>query len=155
MMISMLNCKNFNELITCSCEDSKRIFLSQLTDDELSFASISDFPEGNGLYFVFYNNEIIYIGKADKQSIKKRCNQYVNESSGATLRKKVECVRKCSKQEAISFIKNNFTARFFISKEVEKLPVIEEIAIWAFQPRLNVIKPAFFSYDRLLINEGS
>ena len=64
-------------------------------------------------------------------------------------------MKKCSKQEAISFIKNNFTARFFISKEVENLPVIEEIAIWAFQPRLNAIKPTTFSYDKLLVNESS
>jgi|GEM_PF-1755708 excinuclease UvrABC nuclease subunit len=151
----MLNCKNLNDLLTCSCEESKSIFVSQLTDEEVSFDSLSDFPENNGLYFVFYNNQILYIGKADKQSIKKRCNQYVNESSGATLRKKVECVRKCGKQEAITFIKNNFKARFFVSKEVEKLPVLEEIAIWAFQPRLNAIKPTTFNYEKLQVNKSS
>ena len=151
----MINSKNFDDLISVSCEETKAIFMSQLTANEISFSSLSEFAESNGLYFVFYNDEVLYIGKADKQTIKKRCNQYVNESSGATLRKKVECVNKCGKQEAILFIKNNFSAKFFISNEVQKLPVLEEIAIWAFQPRLNAIKPTTFSYDKLVFNESS
>lgn len=148
----MLNSKNFEDLLNCSFEETKKIFMSQLANDLISFNKISEFPEKNGLYFVMFKNEILYIGKADKQTIKKRCNQYVNKSTGATLRKKVECVKVCDKQEAISFIKNNFTAKFFIFDEVEKLPVLEEVAIWAFQPRLNVIKPTTFRYGSLVVN---
>lgn len=119
------------------------------TAQAVSFESIDNFPKYKGLYFVFLSNEVVYVGKADKQTIVARCKQYICMSSGATLRKKVECVMSCTPQDAIRYIKTNLQARFIKVDDVQRIQVIEEIAIWAFQPRLNAIKPQTFQYGHL------
>lgn len=147
----MINCSNYNQIFTCNPEEAKVTLESQLSDESVSFSNVDSFPNSNGLYFVFMGSDVVYIGKADKQNIKNRCKQYVNNSSGGTLRKKIECTRLCSSSDAISYICNSFAARFLEIDDVEKIPVLEEVAIWAFQLKLNVIKPSIFSYEKLVL----
>jgi hypothetical protein len=133
-----------------STPEATRVALSaKWTDQAISFENIENFPEYYGLYFVILRNEVVYVGKADKQTIAKRCKQYVGRSSGGTLRKKIESVMLCKPQDAINFIKANMQAKFIEIVDIQRIPVIEEIAIWAFQSRLNAIKPGAFQYISL------
>lgn len=147
----MLNSRNYDELLESSSFSAKERLTSLLSESIIPFSQIGEFPECNGLYFVMLGEEVLYIGKADKQTIKGRCEQYLNKSTGATLRKKIECVRSCNKDEAILYIKDYLSAKFIILNDIEQIPVIEEVAIWSFQPKLNVIKPSSFTFERLII----
>lgn len=132
-----------------STPEATKAALSDQWTPAISFEDINRFPAYHGLYFVFLRNEVVYVGKADKQTIVKRCKQYVCMSSGATLRRKIECVMTVGPQDAIKFIRANMQARFIKVEDVLRIPVIEEIAIWAFQARLNAVKPEAFKYSRL------
>lgn len=147
----MINCRNYEEFLTCNPEEAKSKIESSLSDEPISFSSVDSFPENNGLYFVLLGDTVLYIGKADKQSIKDRCKQYLNKSTGGTLRKKIEYVRLCTPDDAINYISNYFAAKFIEIEDTEKIPVLEEVAIWAFQPKLNAVKPSAFSYKKLVI----
>lgn len=72
----------------CSTDATKQQITRHLSDILISFDNIEKFPSTQGLYFVFLEKELVYIGKADKQTIQDRCKQYINKSSGGTLRKK-------------------------------------------------------------------
>ncbi len=124
-----------------------KAFESKLSKSTASFSNMSSFPLYHGLYFVYLENQVIYIGKADKQPIRKRCEQYVGTSTGATLRLKIEKATGSDKQGSIAYISKNLKARFIELGNLEQIPVLEEIAIWAFQPKLNVIKPKTFRYE--------
>lgn len=145
----MLNSKNYNDFFSSTAEDSRRIINSKLSKDIISFSQINEFPIYNGLYFVFLEDIIVYIGKADKQNIRERCKQYINFSSGGTLRKKVECIKECNSSLAIDFIKSNLSAKFIHINNVDSISVLEEVAIWVYQPKLNVVKPTTFSFKKL------
>lgn len=147
----MLNSSNYEELMSSTPEATKSIFSSKWSNKAISFGDIGEFPISHGLYFVFLRNEVAYIGKADKQHMADRCKQYIGSSSGGTLRKKIELVRQCSPQDAIAFIKENMEARFIEIADVMSIPVLEEVAIWAFQSRLNAIKPEAFRFSRLAL----
>jgi excinuclease UvrABC nuclease subunit len=147
----MINCKRYDELLKCNPEDIKSKIESHLFAESISFLDVDSFPDNNGLYFVFLGSAVLYIGKADKQSIKDRCKQYTNNSSGGTLRKKIECVCSCSSSDATSYISNSLTAKFIVIEETKKISTLEEVAIWAFQPKLNVIKPSTFTYENLVL----
>lgn len=148
----MLNAEKYDDLLTCSIDQSKKLLDDKLTKTKISFNNIGEFPEYNGIYFVYQDNRIIYIGKADKQNIKKRCEQYLNKSSGGTLRKKIENTRNLNPKEAIDYIKNTFSVKFIQVDKVEKIPTLEQIAILIYQPRLNALVTSNFSYDYLEFN---
>ncbi len=143
----MLNIKSYDDFLSCTVEDAIQLLDSSLSANAISFNNIENFPQENGIYFVSLEDLIVYVGKADKQSIKARCNQYVNNSSGGTLRKKIEKVKLCNSVDAIAYIKANLSAKFIEITDIDKIPTIEEIAIWAYQPKLNVVKPTTFSYE--------
>ncbi|WP_421191069.1 GIY-YIG nuclease family protein [Aeromonas jandaei] len=143
----MLNIKNYNELLHCTVADTIKSLVSHTSQEAISFNNINKFPNTNGIYLVSLSETIIYIGKADKQKIKTRCNQYLNASTGGTLRKKLEIVMACDSQTAINYIINNLSAKFIEITDINTIPTIEEIAIWAYQPKLNVVKPTTFSYE--------
>ena len=145
----MLNIKNYDDFINCTVDETKKIINNKLSKERISFDNINKFSNKNGLYFIFLNEMVFYIGKADKQDIQTRCKQYLNKSSGGTLRKKIECIKECNSEMAIEYIKTNLSARFVEIDTIDNIPMIEEIAIWAFQPKLNVIKPTVFSYQKL------
>lgn len=147
----MINCRNYDEFLICNSEEAKSKIESSLSDDPISFLSVDSFPDNTGLYFVLLGDTVLYIGKADKQSIKDRCKQYLNKSTGGTLRKKIECVQLCTPDDAIDYISNYFTAKFIEIEDTKKIPVLEEVSIWAFQPKLNAVKPSLFSYEKLVI----
>jgi hypothetical protein len=147
----VLNTTSYEGLMGSTAEAAKLALSAKWSEGLVSFGNMDSFPKHHGVYFVFFGEEVVYVGKADKQTIAKRCKQYVGSSSGATLRKKVECVWGCSGQDAVEFIKANMQARFMRIDDVEQIPVIEEIAIWAFQSRLNAIKPEAFTYERLIL----
>lgn len=144
-----MNCTDYDGLMKSTPEATRAALSAKWTTQAVSFENINNFPGYHGLYFVFLSNEVVYVGKADKQTIETRCKQYVCLSSGATLRKKVESVMSCEPQVAINFIKANMQARFIKIEDILRIPVIEEIAIWAFQSRLNAIKPKAFQYSHL------
>ena len=145
----MLNIKNFDDFISCTVEETKKTINNRLSKERISFKNIDNFSNKKGLYFIFLNEIVLYIGKADKQDIQTRCKQYLNKSSGGTLRKKIECIRECNSEMAIKYIKTNLSAKFVEVDTIDNIPMIEEISIWAFQPKLNVIKPTIFSYKKL------
>lgn len=124
-----------------------------MTEEAISFSEMDRFPNEIGLYFAFLLGNVAYIGKADKQTIRKRCKQHVNQSSGGTFRKKIEATRKCSQKDAISYIQNEMTAKFITGIGENSIPAIEEIAIWAYQPILNAVKPTTFTYENLIIQQ--
>ena len=145
----MLNIKNFDDFINCTVDKTKEIINNKLSNKKISFKNIDNFSTKNGLYFIFLNEIVLYIGKADKQNIQTRCRQYLNKSSGGTLRKKIECIKECNSDVAIEYVKTNLSAKFVEIDTIDNIPMIEEISIWAFQPKLNVIKPTDFSYQKL------
>ncbi len=145
----MLNSKNYDEVLACTPGAAKAILVQKMSKEALSFNNLLNFPSEYGLYFIVLGEEVLYIGKADKQTIKDRCNQYINNSSGGTLRKKIESVKSCTADQAINYIKSHLCAKFITSIDTDKLAVVEEVAIWAFQSKLNVIKPTTFQYDKL------
>lgn len=147
----MINCSNYDEFLICSSDAAKERIEGRLSREAISFSNMGSFPDCKGLYFVFLGSDIVYIGKADKQSIKKRCRQYVSKSTGGTLRKKIECTRLCDTDDAVNYISNYLTAKFIEISDVEKISVLEEVAIWAFQPKLNAVKPSVFSYEKLVL----
>ena len=89
----MLNSKTYDDILACSPETTKIILIKKMSDVAISFKNIDSFPKKTGLYFIVLDDEVLYIGKADKQTIKERCNQYINNSSGGTLRKKIESIK--------------------------------------------------------------
>lgn len=145
----MLNSKNYDDILACTPDATRASLVKKMSNEALSFDNVFDFPTEYGLYFILLGEEVLYIGKADKQTIKDRCNQYINNSSGGTLRKKIESVQLCTSEEAINYIKSHLCAKFITSIDVDKLAVVEEVAIWAFQSKLNAIKPTTFHYDKL------
>jgi hypothetical protein len=147
----LLNIKSYDDFLNCTVADAIQLLDSKLSSNAISFKNIKNFPQTNGIYLVSLDNSIIYVGKADVQKINKRCNQYVNNSSGGTLRKKIEKVKLCNSEDAISYIKDNLSARFIEITDIDKIPTIEEIAIWAYQPKLNVVKPTKFSYESCVL----
>ena len=148
----MLNSENYEDILACTPDESKAKLAQCMIEPSVSFANITEFPSIHGLYFILLNEEILYIGKADTQTIQVRCRQYISpRDSGGTLRKKIECVKKCSPQDVVDYITSNLCAKFITSIEVTSLKVVEEIAIWAFHPKLNAIKPTSFQYDRLKV----
>jgi len=64
---------------------------------------------------------------------------------------KIEYVRLCTPDDAANYISNYFAAKFIEIEDTGKIPVLEEVAILAFQPKLNAIKSSTFSYEKLVI----
>jgi len=148
----VLNSEKYEDILACTPDESKAKLAQCMKEPSVSFANINEFPLTHGLYFILLNEEVLYIGKADTQTIQVRCRQYITpRDSGGTLRKKIECVKQCSPQDAVDYITSNLCAKFITSIEATNLSVVEQIAIWAFQPKLNAIKPTSFQYGRLKV----
>lgn len=68
----MLNSKNFDEFLSSTPEQVMTFLNSKMTSPPISFNETSRFSNNNGLYFIFLDEVILYIGIADTQDIKKR-----------------------------------------------------------------------------------
>ncbi len=158
----MINTNNFDQLICGQPEQAREIFSTYLNADPVSFERISDFPGTTGIYFIYKNGDQavpIYIGSAfaENRSLKIRCGQYLQRGSGGeSLRGKIEILKEISDLQAIEYIKTNFTAKFIQLPSVEenKIKQIEQIAIWAYSPRLNFILKCF-NYDYTQLQKSS
>lgn len=73
----------------------------------------------------------------------------VNKSSGGTLRRKIECVTGWNSIVAIDYIKSNLSAKFIDDIQFDKLKFIEEVAIWAYQPKLNAVKESSSFFNNI------
>ena len=106
------------------------------------FSKISDFPKERGIYIVYENNEVVYVGASysDTRTIYKRCRQYIGKSdTGATLRKKVQRINQFTASQAVNYIQQNFVAKFILmNKESQKdIKTIEHFLIGAFNTKFN------------------
>ena len=143
----MLNANNFESLIKSTHKD-KEYFQSLLSKERIDFKDISNFPKERGLYFLFYQDILLYIGSASAQSrtIKIRCQQYLQKGSGGeSFRGKIEKLKEISPNEAIEFIKNNISAKFINYNNLDEngIKQLEQIAICYYQPTLNFILKKF------------
>ena len=105
----MLNATNFLALITPS-ETTKIYFEKMLTSELTSFNDISNFPNYKGLYFLYYESTLLYIGSAsaENRTVKKRCQQYIQQGNGGnSFRGKIELLQNIPSDQAIKFIKMN------------------------------------------------
>lgn len=106
------------------------------------FSKISDFPKEIGVYIVYENNEVVYVGASysDTRTIYKRCKQYIGKSdTGATLRKKVQRINQLTASQAVNYIQHNFVAKFILmNKESQKnIKTIEHFLIGTFNTKYN------------------
>lgn len=128
-------------------------FIDLLTPKYIFFNEISSFPEYKGLYFLYYNSTLLYIGSAsaEERTVRIRCQQYLQKGNGGnSFRGKIEQLKKISTEETIEFIKKNISAKFIDYKEQEKNKIkqLEQIAILSYQPPLNFMLNQF-SYQNL------
>lgn len=143
----MLNTTNFLALITPS-ETTKIYFEKMLTSELTSFSDISNFPNYKGLYFLYYESTLLYIGSASAESrtVKKRCQQYIQQGNGGnSFRGKIELLQNIPPGQAIKFIKMNIQAKFIDLSEIQenKIKQLEQVAIYACQPPLNFVLNKF------------
>jgi len=148
----MFNSNNFDDIITLNDTD-KNHFKLLLSEHFINFSDISDFPNNKGLYFLFYQNILIYIGSASTtgRTIKIRCQQYLQKGNGGeSFRGKIELLKKISSDEAIQFIKENISAKFIDCNNLDKDNILqlEQVAICCYQPLLNFILKKF-NYEML------
>ena len=118
----MLNATNFLALITPS-ETTKIYFEKMLTSELTSFNDISNFPNYKGLYFLYYESTLLYIGSAsaENRTVKKRCQQYIQQGNGGnSFRGKIELLQNIPSGQAIKFIKMNIQAKFIDLSEIQE-----------------------------------
>ncbi|MDO4536373.1 MAG: GIY-YIG nuclease family protein [Clostridium perfringens] len=51
------------------------------------FCNVASLPKQQGVYFIYENSDLVYIGKA--QNLKTRCMQYLQKGTGRTFREKL------------------------------------------------------------------
>ena len=150
----MLNTINFENFIKKPSLD-KECFEKLLTSEFTNFNDISNFPNYKGLYFLYYDSILLYIGSAnaEKRTIKIRCRQYLQKGSGGkSFRGKIEQLKNIPAEEAIKFIKQKISAKFINFSELEKNKILqlEQIAIFSYQPTLNFMLNKF-DYENLKV----
>jgi hypothetical protein len=154
----MLNTNNFESLIKpVQNKNNKKYFQDLLSKNQINFNDINNFPKEKGLYFLYYQKILLYIGSASASSrtIQIRCRQYLQRGSGGeSFRGKIEKLRSITAVKAIEFVQNNISAKFitFDNLEVEHIKQLEQIAICCYQPPLNFILKKF-DYKNLQIEK--
>ena len=152
----MLNTNDFESLIKfVHNKNNKEYFQDLLSENQISFNNISNFPKEKGLYFLYYQNILLYIGSASASSrtIQIRCKQYLQKGNGGeSFRGKIEKLQNIQVEEAIEFIKNNISAKFitFDNLDVGHIKQLEQVAICCYQSPLNFILEKF-NYKNLQV----
>lgn len=100
---------------------------------EVKFKEIIKVPKDTGVYFIYENEELVYIGEG--QCIYTRCRQYLQKGSGRTFREKLIKHKKIKDVDiAIEYIYNNCKVRYIIDYKHKKL---EHLCIGLFNPIYN------------------
>lgn len=93
---------------------------SSALNQRISFKDIEAFPRDKGIYFIFYNDEVIYIGCShlgEERGIKDRCRQHLQLGSGNNLLAKINkqyFMNRGNEDELIKFILDNLSVSFII-----------------------------------------
>lgn len=115
--------------------------LKQLIEKSLSeissFKDVSMLPKEKGVYFIYDCESLVYIGEAgrgEKQTIRERCMQYLQQGTGRKFREKLMMDKELDVQESIEYIKEKCTIRYIIENKHKKL---EHLAIGIFNTKYN------------------
>jgi excinuclease UvrABC nuclease subunit len=81
--------------------------------------NINDIGEETGVYAFWFNNRCIYVGKAERQSLKKRLTQHYRNCHSNDLKLWIDvygcqlkfCFLKLKKQQSIDFLERKFIYR--------------------------------------------
>lgn len=100
---------------------------------EVTFKEIIKIPKNTGVYFIYDNEQLVYIGQG--QCIYTRCRQYLQKGSGRTFREKLMKHKKIKDvDKGIKYIYNNCKIRYIIDYKNKKL---EHLCIGVFNPIYN------------------
>ena len=101
--------------------------------NEVSFEEVKNLPKQKGVYFIYDNGTLVYIGQAGE--LRKRCMQYLQEGVGRTFREKLMNEKEIKNvEDAKNYIKDICKIRYIIEDEHKKM---EHLAIGLFNPEYN------------------
>lgn len=99
----------------------------------VSFKDVRSLPKEKGVYFIYENGTLVYIGQGKK--VRSRCMQYLQKGTGRTFRNKLMRDKGIKNVDvAIKYIENNCTIRYIIDNKHKKM---EHLAIGLFNPKYN------------------
>ncbi|ENZ03434.1 hypothetical protein HMPREF1092_00621 [Clostridium thermobutyricum] len=98
---------------------------------------LARYQKRKGVYFIYDCESLVYIGEAgrgEKQTIRERCMQYLQQGTGRKFREKLMMDKELDVQESIEYIKEKCTIRYIIENKHKKL---EHLAIGIFNTKYN------------------
>lgn len=124
---------NYLKIIQSNQANEFKELIRTRLSNEVSFEDVGRLPEQAGIYFIYDNSLLVYIGLGG--NLKKRCRQYLQKGDGRTFREKLMYEKGIEDVEnAKKYIKNNCKIRYIIEDEHEKM---EHLAIGLFNPKYN------------------
>lgn len=139
----MLNYSGYDEFLIQS-PSSVRSEIKDFLGCKKSFLYVDDYPETTGLYFVYLASEVLYIGKSSERTIKEDCLAHTSPDVSTELKRKISYIKKTNESEVSRYIEKNFCTKFLFVKNNDKASLLQQISVWAFQPKLNSVSEQFF-----------
>lgn len=109
---------------------------SVLISDFLTFDQVSKLKNQMGVYFVYEDDEILYIGKTNKFNIRFGVD-LKHETTHTLVAKLIKSGRFRDRFEVIDFLKNKCKVRIELADSNREAEAIEAMAIWLLNPVFN------------------
>jgi hypothetical protein len=120
--------------LKAALEETRKDFEDLSNSDLMKFEEVKQLKKITGIYFIYFQDKIIYIGSTNKFDV--RFGTDLFHKSTHTLHRKLLRENKTTK-EIRDFLRNKCYYRVKICKDKLKAEALEHFAIWMIKPRYN------------------